>query len=210
MAYCTASDLYGYGVPRGSIPNPGRLIVAVDTTAHTLELGEHGFSDGDPVTFRAESGGSLPAPLVAGTTYYAIEISDSLFQVAATDGGAAVLLATEGSRIVAIAPLPIAKAIAYASGVIDDSVPAQVVPIENPPAIIVATCAELAAAKLGYFAGAVGKTLADVLDAAQKRLDRWAAGAAVRGAGGQTSAASAASASVPYDDPTGWSRFGSL
>ena len=179
-------------------------------SSNTVELGDHGFSDDDPVEFRAASGGSLPAPLVEGTTYFAIAVSSSRFQLAEMAGGAAINLSSAGSRIVVIAPLPVDKAIEYASGVIDDAVPAHIVPIEDPPAIIVATCAELAAAKLGYFSGGVSKSLADMLVAATARVARWAKGAEVRGAGGQKSAAEAASASAAFDDPTGWSRFGGL
>lgn len=210
MGYCTPSDMYGYGLPRGAIPNPGRLAASVSTSANTIELGDHGFSDDDPVELRAESGGSLPAPLVAGTTYYAIEVSSALFQLSEDPGGPAIDLTSAGSRIVVIAPLPVAKAIAFATGVIDDAVPAHLVPIDNPPPIIVATCAELAAAKLGYFSGGVSKSLADMLVAAQKRIDRWAKGAEVRGTGGQKTAAEAASATVPFCDPTGWNKFGGL
>ena len=42
-----------------------------------VTLDEHAFATNDPLTFRAQAGGSLPAPLVEGTTYYAIEVDDA-------------------------------------------------------------------------------------------------------------------------------------
>ncbi len=123
-SYCAASDLYDFGMPRGAATNPGHLIASVSAGANTLELDQHGFAAGNPVLFRAEAGGSLPSPLVEGTTYYAIPVTESTFSVAATDGGAAIDLTTAGSRILVIAPLPVTQAIAWASRIIDDMLPA--------------------------------------------------------------------------------------
>jgi hypothetical protein len=47
-----------------------------------------------------------------------------------------------------------------------------------------------------------------VRDDAEKRIARWAAGIPVRNAPGQTPAGLAASATVPYRDRRGWSRYG--
>lgn len=208
--YCAASDLYAHGFPRGSVPNPGRLIDSADTSANTLALDQHGFSLNDPVSFRAEAGGSLPAPLVAGTTYFAKPSSDDVFQVTATEDGTAIDLSSAGENFIAIAALPVGSAITWASQVIDDMLPAHVVPLDADaiPEIVRMTCAELAAGKLAARAGAQSKSLTEIVDAASKRLARWGKGVPIRGAVVPPSASLAASATVPFRDRRGWNRFG--
>lgn len=208
-SYCAASDLYDFGLPRGAVANPGHLIASVSAGANTLELDQHGFSEDNPVLFRAEAGGSLPAPLVEGTTYYAIPVNESTFSVAATEGGSAIDLTTAGSRILVIAPLPVAQAIAWASRIIDDMLPAHLVPLTAPiHELVKMTCAELAAHKL--LKGAAPKSLTATVDEARKRLERWATGVPLRGENVPQAANTAVSASVPYRDARGWNRYGGL
>lgn len=220
-SYCSRADVYSFGVPRGAIPNEGRLALSVDTTANTFALGDHSFATGDPVHFRAELGGSLPAPLVAGAVYYAIATTEDTFQVSATVGGAAIDLTTAGSEILVIAPLPIDQAIAYGARVIDQALVAHAVPLTAPyPELVVMTNAELAAGKLGYFSGGTSKSLADMLVSAQARLDTWAKGVPVRGDNTapeeRTNLAvtaptvAAASAAAPCDRRGQWMRYGAL
>lgn len=209
--YCDPSDLFDYGMPRGAVPNPGRLLDTVNASTDACALDVHGFAADDPVMFRAEAGGSLPAPLAEGTTYYAIPVDESHFKVAATAGGAAIDLTTAGENVLAISPLPVAAAIVWASRFIDDMLPAHVVPLTAPyPPRIVSVCAELAAAKLATRGGFVSKALADVRDGAVKALERWAKNVEIRGENAPQPAQGAASASVPYDDSRGWGRFGGL
>jgi hypothetical protein len=211
--YCARADVYAFGVPRGAIPNEGRLALSVDTTADTFALGDHSFATGDPVHFRAEMGGSLPAPLVAGVVYYAIATTDDTFQVSATVGGAAINLTTAGSEILVIAPLPIDQAIAYGARVIEQALVAHAVPLTAPyPELVVMTNAELAAGKLGYFSGGTSKSLADMIVVAQTRLDTWAKGVPVRGANTAPEERTnlAASLTAPAVDSRGWSRHGAL
>jgi hypothetical protein len=209
--YCEPSDLYDYGLPRGAVANPGRLLDHVDATADTCAQDVHGFAADDPVMFRAEAGGELPGGLAEGTTYYAIPVDESHFKVAATAGGTAVDLTSAGENTLAISPLPIAAAITYGARAIDDMLPAHVVPLTAPyPPIIVATNAELASAKLASRGGYVSKALTDVLDAARKRLERWSKNVEIRGENAPQPAQGSASATVPYCDSRGWSRFGGL
>jgi hypothetical protein len=212
-SYCSPDDLWDFGVPRGGIPNPGRLAADPPASASTnaVELDGHGFAEGDPVSFRAEGGGSLPSPLVAGTTYYAKPTSESYFQVAASPGGAAIDLTTAGSGVVVNAPLPIDAAIEFASALIDDMLPAHAVPLVEPyPPIITMTCAELAAAKLAARSGAASVSLTVMADAARKRLERWATGVPVRGTGtsAQTPTNLAQSVTAPALDSRGYRRWG--
>lgn len=211
--YCGRADLYNFGLPRGSIPNSGRLVLSTSATADAFTLGEHGFSAGDPVTFRAEMGGSMPAPLIAGTTYYALPVSESVFQVAATAGGPAIDLTTAGAEVLVSSPLPIESAIEWGAETINLALIAHAVPLEAPyPPIIVMVNAELAAAKLGYFSGATSKSLTDVMASAQKKIDTWAKGVPLRGSGVSRDdrTNTPQSASVPYCDRRGWGRFGGL
>ena len=59
--YCTEADLYDYGLPRGSLPNPGRIVAEVASGTEILTLDGHGFRDDSELLFRAEAGGSLPS-----------------------------------------------------------------------------------------------------------------------------------------------------
>lgn len=211
--YCEEKDLWDFGVPRGSIPNAGRLAAEPPASASTdrIELDGHGFASGDPVSFRAEGGGSLPAPLVAGTIYYALPYSEGYFQVSATAGGAAIDLTTAGEGVVVLTPLPIDAAIEFASALIDDMIPSHAVPLTAPyPPIITMTCAELAAAKLAARSGAASVSLTGTADAARKRLERWAQGVPVRGTGAsaQTPTNLAQSAVAPALDVRGYTRWG--
>ena len=212
VAYCESSDVYDH-IPRGSIPRNGMLVYSVDTTSDAIELGGHGFEDDDPVTFRYEAGGSLPSPLAEGTTYYAIVASDYRFQVAASAGGAAIDLTTEGESVVVIPPDPVPAACEWASRIIDDQLPAHAIPLESPyPEIVVQTAAELAAWKLAQKTGAATTTLTEMTKEVRARLARWAAGAPIRGTNAPTStsqAASAASAALARPR-TSWTRYGGI
>ena len=205
-AYCESADLYDAGLQRGALPSPGRLVSAVDTTTNIFSLDGHGFRSGAQLLFRAETGGALPSPLVAGTTYYALSLTDATFQVAASAGGAAIDLTTAGSLIVVSTPLPVQAAIEWASGMVDDFLPAHVVPLESPyPAVVVAVAADLAVARLGVITGgASADFVATKLAAAQKMLDRWAKGLPIRGAIVPPAAGLATVAVTTAVDPRGW------
>lgn len=210
-AYCAPADLYANGLPRGAVANPGRLAASALAATNAFTLDVHGFDAGDPVALRAEAGGALPAPLAEGVTYYAAPLSESTFALSATPGGAALDLTTDGVRVVVIAPLPVAQAIEWASRIVDDMLPAHVVPLEAPyPEIVVMTTAELAAGKLVARSGGASVSLSSIVDAATARVARWAKGVPVRGDHSPPRAGLAARASIPYSDPTDWNRFGGL
>jgi len=211
VAYCDDADLYLNGLPRGAAAAEGRLVAAVDTVANAFELNAHGFTGDEIVTFRAEAGGSLPSPLAAGVEYYAQPLNEWLFRVALTAGGAAVDLTAAGSNVVALTESPREAARDWATAVIDDMLPAHLVPLSAPyPPIVRMTCAELANAKLGYSPSE--KALTDIADAAQARLRRWASGVPLRGADAPAPANLAASAAVSTGtaDTRGWRRYGGI
>lgn len=211
--YCAESDLYDYGLPRGSLPNPGRLVYRFDTARNSVQQDQHGFSSGSALSFRAEAGGTLPIGLTANTTYYALPISQDEYQVAATVGGSAVVLGTAGTGgVLAITAVPVAAAIAFATELINDMLPAHLVPVPEPiPAIIRMTAAELAAAKLGAVTGHTAQSLSMTVDGATKRLARWGQGVPIRGATPEVARANLAiSAAASPVDSRGWRRFGGL
>jgi hypothetical protein len=205
-AYCVAADLYSHGLPPGVLPNPGRLLGAVDTGTEILTLDGHGFRADQVVLFRAEAGGSLPSPLVAGTSYYAIPLTDATFSVAASAGGSAINLTSTGSNVVVVSPLPVDEWIAWASAMVDSFIPAHVVPLSAPfPALVVSITAELAAARgLAYTGGQSQTSIQDRIIAAQRLLDRWGRGVPIRGSAAPASSNLAAVATASDLDPRGW------
>lgn len=95
--YATRADVFKYGLPRGTLGMSSRLAASALASSDAFELEGHGFETNDEIVFRAAEGGSLPSPLSAGTTYFAIRINDSIFKVAATSGGPLINLTTDGA-----------------------------------------------------------------------------------------------------------------
>ena len=211
MGYCERSDLYLYGLPHGALVTPSRVVGSVDASADTLELDDHGYTTDDEIQFRTVGGGSLPTGLLEGTTYYAIRTSDWVFQVAASEGGAAVDFTSEGMTFVVFSPLPVAAIINKASRMVDDMLPAHTVPLSDPvPDIIKMTTAELAAAELLSLTGGESKNLTMVYDFARKRVDRWARGIPVRGTNAPSSIQSAVSVTRSGSSLPDWRRYGGI
>lgn len=65
-----------------------------DTGTDTFTFANHGLSDGNVITFL---GGSLPAPITAGTNYYIIGATTNTFQISTSFGGGAVNITGSGS-----------------------------------------------------------------------------------------------------------------
>lgn len=215
MPYCSPSDLFAFGVPRGATPNPGRVLASA--TGSTCVLDMHGFVTGDAILFRPAGDGAMPSGLSSGVTYYAQAETEHTFKVRSSPGGAALTFTDADDPILVIAPLDYASAIAWADRLLDDMVPGQAVPFDDAalypsgvPEIVRMTSAELAAGKLMAIAGAASKSLSETVDAANKRLARWAQGLPVRGTPAESRANLAAVAVAPYADRRGWSRFGGL
>ena len=217
MAYCSPSDLHAHGVPRGATPNPARVLASA--VSNTCTLDDHGFATGDTITFRPAGDGAMPAGLVAGTTYYAQAETDHMFRVRATAGGAAITFTDvdPDDPIMVFAPLDKAASIAWADRMIDNMVTGQATPFDDValypdgvPDIIKFTSAELAAGHLLGVTGSASRSLADIVDAAQKRLERWSTGVPVRGTPDESRENLAVAATAPYCDRRGWSKYGGL
>jgi phage gp36-like protein len=170
--YCDEADLYEYGVPRGGLPNPAR-IVTVNTSTEVFSLDGHGFRADTQLLFRAESGGSLPSPLAAGTTYYAIPVTSDTFRVSTSASGSAVNITTPGTNVLVSTPLPTMQSIAWASEMIDNMLVGNVAPFSPVPAIVRAACADLAATRLLQLTGGATVDLAAKLASTNATLSMW-------------------------------------
>lgn len=224
MPYSSPSDIYAFGLPRGATPNPGRVLASAVDSVCTLD--GHGFETGDEILFNPAGDGALPAGLAAGTTYYAEALNEHTFRVRATAGGAALTFSDAEDPLMVIAPLNREAAIEWADRLIDDMCPGQAVPFDDAslypagvPPIVRMTSAELASGKLLSVTGGASRSLSETVDAAVKRLARWAGGVPLRGTPNTTRANLAASSPpgsttsgyiAPAADPRGWRRYGGL
>lgn len=210
--YSSRALLYTYGLPRGLLANPGRRCAAALAATDAFELDGHGFETDDVLVFRAEGSGSLPTPLVANTTYYAIRVSDAIFKVAAMAGGAAIDLTANGTSVLVATPLPIDETIERYSRFVDGCLPAHLVPlgVEKPvPVEIAAIVSELSAKKLLLIRGQSSESMKEMELGAKAQLERWAKGIPLRDANATASANLAHSESVSAD-PRGWGGGGAL
>jgi hypothetical protein len=210
-AYATRADLYRFGLPRGLLANPARLCASALATTDRFELDGHGFETDDPVAFRVEEGGTLPAPLVAGTTYYAIRVNDSSFQVATAAAGSAINLTTNGTSVVVVGELPIDDVLESCSRWADDFLPGHLVPFSAPfPARLVDIVAELAAGRLLLIAHQSSKSVKEIALEAKAQLERWSKGTLLRDSTATASANLAVSIGGETSDPRGWGTGGTL
>lgn len=206
--YCAPADVYTFGLPRGALSAQARTVATVSASTETIELDEHGFETGMPISFRAAEGGAMPSPLVEGTTYYAIRVDAARFQVAATVSGAAINLTTAGSNVMVAAPLPILEVIEAYSRWSDCMLPAEIVPFAPGavPVLVKMIVAELAAKKLLHLAGQTSEAVDAAEASAEKKLARFATGKPVRDARAATSANKAVVGSLSGSaaDARGW------
>lgn len=205
-AYATRRDLYRYGLPRGTLSSEGREVASALASTDVLTLTDHGFETNDEVLVRAIDGGVLAAPLVAGTTYYAIRLTASTFSLAATSGGSAINLTTNGTTMLVSIELPFTEVLEFYSRFVDAFMPAHLVPLSSPyPVTVVAIVAELSAKKLQLLAGVSSVAMAEIELGAKAQLERFAKGLPLRDAtatGTANKAITSSSASVA--DPRGW------
>ncbi len=211
VAYATSSDVYGIGVPPGALSFPARLVEAADATGNTLELNGHALATDTAIQFTADDDGLLPAPLALATVYYARPVagSDSLLQVAATAGGAAINLTTAGTapfRLVRSVAASIASECDSHSRWVDSLLTGHVVPLTAPyPAWVVAVVAKRAARSLIRMLGLGG--LQHVIDEADS-VERDVLRMARSGLSLRDSAATASANLTTGASPTTTGRWG--
>jgi len=182
-AYAAISDVYSYGLPRGALGNPGRLVDSSLAATSAITLSEHGFVAGDAVSLRATAGGNLSAPLVAGTTYYVLPLDDSTFQLSSTPNGSPITLTSDGVSVVVTADLPFAALLEFYSRFVDGFLPAHMVPLPAPyPVTVVGIVAQLVAARVQILSGMTSGSMREAELSAKAQLERWTAGLPVRDA----------------------------
>lgn len=206
VSYSTAADALAF-LPSGGLPNPARVATG-SATGDYLESDGHSLAVDAEVTVRAAEGGALPTGLSAGTTYYAMPLSASRFQLATAPGGAAVGLSSDGDNFLFGSPLPWAAWIEWADRQVDSFLPPSVTPLVTPyPEIVVTASAELAAMRGLQATGGAQIDLGARIDMVGARLTRWAKSVPVRGVDRQVTQPSflAITASAGATDPRGWS-----
>lgn len=204
-AYATRSDVYDYGLSRGAIANPARLCASVLAATDAFELDGHGFETDAELIFRAESGGVLPAPIVAGEAYYAIRENEQTFKVAAAVRGAPIDLTTDGAAVLVMTPLPFEKVLKFYSRFVDPFLPAHLVPLTPPyPDTVVGIVAQLSARLLQNIAGQQSNSMTEIQIAAKAQLERWAKGLPLRDARATAPANLSYSESAPAPSTRNW------
>jgi hypothetical protein len=193
------------------LSNPGREVESSLAATNVLTLDGHLFETNDEVTLRAVEGGTLSAPLVEGTVYYAIRLTDSTFSLAATSSGTAIDLTTSGASMIVKAELPVDELLEAYSRFVDDFIPSHLVPLTAPyPVTVVRVVCELTAAKLLSLAGQSSVTMTEAEVGAKAQLDRWTKGLPIRDAVATASASMAIVSTLVTDaDPRGWAPSGS-
>jgi len=214
--YCAVADVVGK-LPAGGVPNPARVAFGNAAGDYLVSEG-HGLVDGAAVTLRAETDGSLPGGLTEGTTYYARVVSAARFQLAASPGGAAIALSTDGENFVFRVEPRWDAWIAGGSRYVDAILPEHVTPLVADlarwpdsygysPIIVDASAVQAALLALEATGG---QTTVDALvtrrDAAMKAVRDWAKTLPVRGLAAQRHqpANLAVTAAAGAYDPRGW------
>jgi hypothetical protein len=204
--YCSRSDLYQYGLPRGALGMQGQLVASALASTSVVTLDAHGFETDDVISFRASDGDSLPDPLVEGTSYYAIRLDDSRFQVSASEGGSEITLTEDATSMIVLAPLPYESVMEFYSRWVDSLLPAENTPLAAPiPALVKGIVAELSAKKLMHLSGQTSVSVDAFEVAAKAMLERFAKGLRLRD-DAQTPANTAVAVSlvVTGNDSRGW------
>lgn len=180
-AYATRRDVYTYGLPRGLMANGARVCASALASTGLFVLDLHGFEDGDAVTFGALEAGALPAPIVAGTTYYVLRESDNAFRVAAAAGDPPVTLTSDGVGVRVAMDLPFDEILEFYSRFVDSFLIGHQVPLTEPiPVTIKGLVAELTAQRLLRISNQKSESMDQVELAAKAQLERFAKGVVTR------------------------------
>ncbi len=184
-------------------------------STNVLTLNSHGLETDDEVTLRAISGGTLSAPLVAGTVYYAIRLTSATFSLAETAGGAAINLSSDGvTMIVTQAEPDFDEEIEATSRWIDRFLPAHIVPLgvdEAVPADIKRICADTTARRMLVISGKSSVSVKEIEMEGKAQLERFVAnGIPLRGVATPAPANLAITSTLASTaDPRAWAPSGS-
>ncbi len=208
--YCTRADV-NRRLPIGSVVSAGGIGATADATTNVFEYDGHGLETDDSVILRVVEGGTLPAPLVAETTYYAIRLSNSTFKLAATAAGVAIDITTSSTDVVISREPSFDEHIEFYSRWADTFLPAHLVPLTGTiPAIVKGIVADLAAKRILNIAGQDSAVINSAELASKAMLERFSKGLPTRDVNVSTSANKAITSSLGTTaDPRGWAPSGS-
>lgn len=207
--YCTRADVMRR-LPPTAVGSPSAVAASSLAGSNVITLDGHGLETGDEVTVRAVEGGSLSAPLVEGTTYYAIRVNHASFKLAATAGGTAIDLTTNAVEMMVIREPSFDEHIQFYSRWADGILPGHLVPLTAPIHPVVAGVVADCVAKRVLNIGGQDSAVLNATELASKAiLERHATGLVLRGAPVTASANLAVTTTLGTTaDPRGWAPTG--
>lgn len=167
--YCTAQDAGNWsGV--NNLTDRQHQLELVDPVADVLQLGGHNMATGDAFEITARAG--TPAgPLAESTTYYAIVLTPSRWQAAATAADAAagipIDITDEGVNMGALFRIPWDRYIEEESARVGELLIANAFPLadgEPVPFIVRSYTSVLVARRAAIFVGKMSQALKDAVD----------------------------------------------
>lgn len=194
-------------LPPGAITSPTGILASCLASSDVLTYDGHGLETNDEVTVRAASAGTLSAPLVAGAVYYAIRLTNSTFKLAASAGGAALNITSDGVEMIVTREPKFDDVIEFVSRWADTFLPAHVVPLTAPIHPLVRGVVADVSAKRILNANGADSAVVNAAELAGKAiLERFAAGMPLRGGAAQVPANLAITATSVSSgaDPRGW------
>ena len=206
--YCSRGDVTAR-LPPGSVVSPAGMLASCLASTDTLTYDGHGLETDTEVTVRAaEVGGTLAAPLVAGTVYYAIRLSNSAFRLAATAGGAAINITSNGVEMTVTREPKFDDVIEFVSRWAELHLVAHEVPLVAPiPPLIRGVVADVSAKRLLNANGQASAAVNEAEIAGKAILERLRPGVPLRGGTAQVPtnlAITSTSTSSTSSDPRGW------
>ena len=206
-SYCSRADV-NRRLPPGTLVSPAGMVASSLASTDVLTYDGHGLETDTEVTVRAADAGTLPGGLSEGTVYYAIRLTNSTFKLAASAGGSAINLTSNGTSVVVVREPPYDKIIEEVSDWANAFFPAHVIPLTEPiPPRVRAAVADVVVDRLlkaSHQDSAVAKAAAVE---AEKILERFASGIPMRSDVARAStnlAITSTAASSTSSDPRGW------
>jgi hypothetical protein len=172
-AYCTAQDAGDWLGPENA-EDPYRDLANVDPDADALELSSHHLVTGDTFEVRALAG-TVAGGLAERVEYYAIRLSRSRFQAAASaadaTAGIAIDITDSGENMGVVLHIPWDRYIRSESALVTDMMPGNALPPPgNVPPIVNRLTSILVAIRAAGFTGQQTQALTEHHDRAYKLL----------------------------------------
>lgn len=204
--YCSRADVTAR-LPPGTVVSPAGMLASCLASTDVLTYDGHGLETNDEVTVRAASAGTLSAPLAAGTVYYAIRLTNAAFKLAASAGGAALNITSDGVEMVVTREPKFDDVIEFVSRWADTFLPAHVVPLTAPiHPLVRGVVADVSAKRILNANGQDSAAVTAAELAGKAILERFAAGMPLRGGTAQvpSNLAITATSVSSGSDPRGW------